>query len=145
MGVNFGGGSGVEQAAYWGFADVGRRQCCLLVCVIKLLAALVLFEVSAASVVVALKVVPAEAKSEEKTIKKATDIRVYAHIPPDMRRPGKTTDSLTSKELLAFCCSDLKDSKSQFALSQIRESSKLLPIIYLSELRRMPEQCRLGN
>jgi len=35
----------------------------LLVCVTKLLAALVLFEVSAASVVVALKAVPAEAKS----------------------------------------------------------------------------------
>jgi hypothetical protein len=46
----------------------------LLVCVIKLLAALVLFEVSAASVVVALKAVPAEAKSEDKTIKNATRI-----------------------------------------------------------------------
>ena len=46
----------------------------LLVCVVKLLAALVLFEVSAASVVVALKAVPAEAKSEDKTIKKATRI-----------------------------------------------------------------------
>jgi hypothetical protein len=38
-----------------------------LVCVVKLLAALVLFAVSAARVVVALKAVPADAKSEEKT------------------------------------------------------------------------------
>ena len=38
----------------------------LLVCVAKLLAALVLFEVSAASVVVALKVVPADAEIDEK-------------------------------------------------------------------------------
>ena len=38
----------------------------LLVWVVKLLAALVLFEVSAARVVVALKAVPADAKSEEK-------------------------------------------------------------------------------
>jgi hypothetical protein len=37
-----------------------------LVWAAKLSAALVLFEVSAASVVVALKVVPADAKSEEK-------------------------------------------------------------------------------
>ena len=44
----------------------------LLVCVVKLFAALVLFEVSAASVVVALKAVPADAKSEEKTTKIVT-------------------------------------------------------------------------
>lgn len=42
----------------------------LLVCVAKLFAALVLFEVSAARVVVALKAVPADAKSEEKTTRK---------------------------------------------------------------------------
>ena len=38
----------------------------LLVCVLKVLAALVLFEVSAARVVVALNEVPADAESEEK-------------------------------------------------------------------------------
>jgi hypothetical protein len=43
-----------------------------LVWVAKLSAALVLLEVSAASVVVALKVVPAEAKSEDKTTKRVT-------------------------------------------------------------------------
>jgi hypothetical protein len=44
----------------------------LLVCVTKLLAALVLFEVSAARVVVALKAVPAAAESEQKTSRTVT-------------------------------------------------------------------------
>jgi hypothetical protein len=42
------------------------------VCVAKLSAALVLFEVSAARVVVALNVVPADAKSDEKTSRTVT-------------------------------------------------------------------------
>ena len=45
-----------------------------LVCVRKLCAALVLLAVSAASVVVALNVVPAEADREEKTMKKVRHI-----------------------------------------------------------------------
>lgn len=44
-----------------------------LVCVAKLFAALVLFEVSAASVVVALNVVPAEASREDKPMKRMID------------------------------------------------------------------------
>jgi hypothetical protein len=44
----------------------------LLVCVAKLLAALVLFEVSAARVVVALKAVPAEANTDDRMTQRAT-------------------------------------------------------------------------
>ena len=44
----------------------------LFVCVANVLAALVLFEVSAAKVVVALKVVPAEAKTDNRKMQKAT-------------------------------------------------------------------------
>ena len=44
----------------------------LLVWVVKLFAALVLFEVSAARVVVALKAVPAEANTDDRTTQRAT-------------------------------------------------------------------------
>lgn len=44
----------------------------LFVCVVKLFAALVLFAVSAARVVVALNVVPAEANTDDRTTQRAT-------------------------------------------------------------------------
>ena len=46
----------------------------LFVCVAKVLAALVLFEVSAARVVVALKAVPADAPSDENTSRTVTQM-----------------------------------------------------------------------
>jgi hypothetical protein len=64
----------------------------LLVWVAKLLAALVLFEVSAARVVVALKAVPADAKSDEKNSRTVTQIAYTRTIHPRNASPGKTTN-----------------------------------------------------
>ena len=64
----------------------------LLVCVAKLLAALVLFEVSAARVVVALKAVPAEAKSDEKTSKTVTQTAYIRTIHPRNASPRKNDE-----------------------------------------------------
>jgi hypothetical protein len=61
----------------------------LLVWVVKLLAALVLFEVSAARVVVALKAVPADAKSDEKTSRTVTQTAYIRTIHPRNASPRK--------------------------------------------------------
>ena len=62
-----------------------------LVCVAKELAALVLFEVSAASVVVALNVVPAEASTEERPSKKMAQNECFSTLPPRLPIAWGTT------------------------------------------------------
>ena len=64
----------------------------LLVWVAKLLAALVLFEVSAARVVVALKAVPAEANSDEKTSRTVTQTAYTRTIHPRNASPRKNDE-----------------------------------------------------
>jgi hypothetical protein len=96
--------------------------------------------------VVALKAVPADAKSEEKTITIATHMAYIrtTHprtcVAPEKRRnePENRLNFLGSY----FRCVRIL---AQFAVTPIRESAKLFPIIYPRELQRMPEQCRLGN
>ena len=75
----------------------------LLVWVAKLLAALVLFEVSAARVVVALKAVPADAKSDEKTTRTVTQTAYTRTIHPRNASPRKNDELRLKSNEFCWC------------------------------------------
>ena len=106
----------------------------------KLLAALVLFEVSAARVVVALKGVAARQSREEKATKKVTLTLKSGTLTPGHASPRKNDGmSLYQIKFVGFTAR-LSGILAQFALTHIRENSKLLTIIHPRVLHRMPEQ-----
>ena len=77
--------------------------------VVKLSAALVLFVVSAASVVVALKAVPAEAVNEKKTAKRRMLIPYFGTRTPGLfRRLGERRDKPSIVKFLVLLYLDCK-------------------------------------
>ena len=116
-----------------------------LVWAVKLLAVLVLLLVSAVSVVVALKVVPAKARRQKK--KANSTMRSCFRRRTRTPNPESPTNHEPGIQIEQTCSGAKRFLRSLLLIIRNPYPRKALacPMIYLSELRKMSGQCRLRD